>query len=71
MKTTLELINAIAPEHSRTTCSDDNKSNGYWFDDAISEDGENTIKGHARCTRCALFEIATLTITNVSDFNSF
>jgi hypothetical protein len=46
--TTTEFINKICPEHDRTTCDDDNLSNGFGSRD---EDG-------FRCTRCALLEIA-------------
>lgn len=70
MKAT-ELIDILAPEHGRTTCSDENKSNGYWFDENNTESGELIIKGHARCTRCALFEIVDNKISNIKDFLPF
>ena len=45
MMTALELIDAIAPEHSRTTCSPkDNWAPSAYFNEA----------GYSRCVRCAL-----------------
>jgi len=48
--TAKELVDVIAPEHDRTSCSDDNLSNGLYFDidDVLS----------SRCSRCVLLEIA-------------
>lgn len=45
MMTALELIDAIAPVHGRTTCSPtDNWSTNAYFSET----------GHSRCVRCAL-----------------
>ncbi len=56
-----ELIDIIATEHSRTSCSDENIANGF-FHKAIDEweEGYKVISNsfHARCTRCALLELA-------------
>jgi len=54
----LEFINIICPEHSRTTCSDENISNGFYSGDGW----------HARCLRCAYLEIAN-GIEIPEDFN--
>lgn len=56
-----ELINIIAKEHSRTSCSDENISNG--FSHKSQEEWETDYKViinkyNPRCTRCALLEIA-------------
>lgn len=49
-----EFIDIICPEHDRTSCSDDNISNGFYFE----EDGETIgTQYYHRCTRCALLEI--------------
>lgn len=48
----VELINIICPEHSRTSCSDNNLSNGWALE--LIELGYNPY----RCTRCALLQIA-------------
>lgn len=48
----IELINTICPEHNRTSCSDDNLSNGWTLE--LIELGYNPY----RCTRCALLQIA-------------
>lgn len=52
--TTKEFIDFICPEHGRTSCSDENISNGFCM-----EDDEETIsqKYYHRCARCALLEI--------------
>lgn len=52
--TTRGFIDFICPEHGRTSCSDENISNGFYM-----EDDEETIskKYYHRCTRCALLEI--------------
>lgn len=42
---TLEAVNGLAPEHGRTSCSDDNLANGFLSD------------GIPRCNRCALLEL--------------
>ena len=55
----IELINIICPEHTRTSCSDENLNNGFSF-----EDDYETISllYHPRCSRCALLEIANSSI---------
>jgi hypothetical protein len=45
----LEFINIICPEHSRTSCSDENISNGFY-----SSPG-----WQGRCLRCVYLEIAS------------
>ena len=59
--TAKELIDIIAPEHSRTSCSDENIANGFYHK-AVDEweEGYKVIsnKYHARCSRCALLELA-------------
>jgi hypothetical protein len=55
----IEFINLIKPEHIRTTCSDENISNGFYVD---SETGIINTKYRPRCERCALLEIANGTI---------
>ncbi|KKL63997.1 hypothetical protein LCGC14_2169550 [marine sediment metagenome] len=45
--TVLEFLNIIAPEHDRTSCSDENIQNGFW---------------NGRCTRCMYLEIINHTI---------
>jgi hypothetical protein len=48
--TTKEFINLICPEHTRTSCSDDNISNGFYFE----EDRETISPQYFhRCGRCA------------------
>jgi hypothetical protein len=42
----LELINIIAPEHERTSCSDEDLNNGFYSND-----------NNTRCGRCTLLEI--------------
>lgn len=50
-----ELINIIAKEHSRTSCSDDNISNGFFLElDGTTISNEYDVG----CTRCALLQIA-------------
>ena len=63
--TTKEFINLICPEHTRTSCSDDNISNGFYF-----EEDRETIspKYFHRCGRCALLEIENGTI-NITEEN--
>jgi hypothetical protein len=39
----LEFINEIAPEHDRTSCSDENLNGNQYFNES----------GAPRCTRCA------------------
>lgn len=50
-KSSLDLIEKLAPEHDRTSCSDDNLSNC-----AVFEDGKMVIGG--RCRRCSLIALA-------------
>jgi hypothetical protein len=59
----IELINIIAKEHSRTSCSDENISNGFYHKSANANEWEKEYKVisnkyHTRCTRCALLELA-------------
>jgi hypothetical protein len=42
----LELINIIQPEHTRTSCDDDNLYNGF-----------NSSEKHTRCLRCTLLQV--------------
>lgn len=50
----IELINIITPEHARTSCSDENISNGFYRElDSLCISNEY----HSRCSRCALLEI--------------
>lgn len=44
-----EFIDLIMPEHDRSSCSDDNISNGFF-----TRDGRNW---YGRCTRCMYLEI--------------
>ena len=59
MENIKEFIDFICPEHGRTSCSDDNISNGFYL-----EEYEETIneKYYPRCARCALLEIENGTI---------
>ena len=56
-----ELIDIIAPEHSRTSCSDENIANGFYHK-AVDEweEGYKVISNeyYYRCSRCALLELA-------------
>lgn len=45
----IDLIDILAPEHDRTTCSDKNPCNG------LERDGERL---RWRCDRCMLLELA-------------
>jgi len=47
--TALEFINIIKSEHDRTSCSDEDVSNGFY-----SHNGETW---HGRCTRCMYLEL--------------
>lgn len=47
--TAKEFIDMIVPEHGRTSCSDEDVSNGLF-----SRDGKNW---HGRCSRCLLLDI--------------
>lgn len=54
----LELVNIICPEHTRTSCSDDNIDNGFYHKFVDTEDSTTIIsKHHPRCSRCALLEL--------------
>lgn len=48
-----KLIDIICPEHSRTSCSDDDISNGFY----ILENSIISMQYPPRCSRCALLEI--------------
>ena len=51
---TKDFINIVAPEHSRTSCSDDNLFNGFYYDGC----GENLDRRYyPRCKRCAYLEL--------------
>lgn len=56
-----ELINIIAKEHSRTSCSDEDISNGFYHKSYEEWETDYKViinKYNPRCTRCALLEIA-------------
>lgn len=58
--TATELINIIAPEHTRTSCSDDNIGNGFYHKSSEEWDNNYTVitkKYIPRCSRCALLEL--------------
>ncbi len=57
---TLELVNILYPEHDRTSCSDDDISNGFSFEYDTWNDKTENISGRylPRCSRCALLEIS-------------
>ena len=59
----MELLNALRPEHTRTSCSDDNLSNGW--DLSGFEFGHQLI----RCGRCALLELVNeeISIQEIKD----
>jgi hypothetical protein len=48
----LEFINIIRPEHDRTSCSDEDTSNSFYFDE------EEEKQERSRCIRCSLLEVA-------------
>ena len=48
-KSVLEHINAIAPEHDRTSCDDENLYNAAY--------GPDDRGGYGRCRRCGLLDI--------------
>lgn len=52
--TATEFIDIIAPEHGRTSCSDEELNNSFYFDE------ENKEQGRSRCIRCSLLEIVKL-----------
>lgn len=51
---TMRLINRLAPDHSRTSCSDKNLYNALRLDD------KGKVKMPGRCVRCSLLFLATL-----------
>lgn len=54
-----EFIDIVCPEHARTSCSDNDISNGFY----LEEDDETVSEKYMyRCTRCALLEIENGTI---------
>ncbi len=54
----IDFLNIIKPEHYRTSCSDENISNGFYIE------GEGTVstKYLPRCKRCAYLEIINKTV---------
>ena len=52
----LEFLNKICPEHTRTSCSDDNIQNGFWSRYGY-DNKENDASG--RCSRCMLIQVLT------------
>lgn len=52
--TAIELINIIAPNHCRTSCSDEDLNNAFYLDDDLQE------QYRSRCTRCSLLRIVEL-----------
>jgi hypothetical protein len=63
--TALELINIICPEHSRTSCSDENINNGFYHSYELDEPISTISNEHMpRCTRCALLQLANGTSTD-------
>lgn len=46
---TKEVVDALRPEHARSSCNDDNLMNGW---------RSNGGAYYTRCTRCALLEVA-------------
>jgi hypothetical protein len=56
---TREFIDIICPEHFRTSCSDEDISNGF----CLEEDDETISKKYShRCMRCAFLQIENGTI---------
>jgi len=62
--TNKEFIDIICPEHSRTSCSDDNIFNGFYVD----EDSDIIEEHYPRCRRCALLEIENGSV-KINDLN--
>lgn len=66
-----EFIDIICPDHTRTSCSDDNIANGFYTEDDM------TIISvlRPRCGRCALLEIENgkvhLTKENIQTIREF
>lgn len=56
---TKELVDLLYPEHDRTSCSDEDISNGFsWkYDEWSVKTDELSDKYLPRCRRCALLEI--------------
>jgi hypothetical protein len=50
-----EFIDQFWPEHTRTSCSDDDLQNGFWSMGLI-DDGTGELKADGRCLRCMLLE---------------
>lgn len=48
----LHFVNQLAPEHCRTSCSDNNLYNG------IEYDSDSKTLAKSRCQRCSLIKIA-------------
>ena len=46
--TAKEFVDIIVPEHNRTSCSDEDKNNGFY---------SRNCEGYGRCTRCMWLEI--------------
>ena len=69
-----QFINTVFPEHSRTSCSDDNISNGYYTEEVWNEElkkYEEVITDKCRCLRCGMLEIAEEKVVNRNDYNLF
>lgn len=57
---TREYIDEIAPEHSRTSCSDKNLNNGQFTIEETEIRGvvvKREFGQHPRCTRCCLLDL--------------
>jgi hypothetical protein len=61
----IDLINLIQPEHSRTSCSDENIFNGFYVED----NGVINPKYPYRCKRCALLEIIDSEFVELTEEN--
>jgi hypothetical protein len=57
MKITKEIVDAIAPEHGRTSCNDNDLANrfGGWSDRYNEKTGKKVIH-YPRCNRCYLLD---------------
>ena len=55
----IDLVNLLFPEHSRTSCSDDDISNGFYFESDVWSDYSDRLskKYVPRCQRCDALEI--------------
>lgn len=51
---TKDFINIVIPEHSRTSCSDDNLFNGFYYDEC---EEKINLRYYPRCKRCAYLEL--------------